>query len=283
MKTPDRSHFTSLDCWHAGNTDLYSGTGWLARALTDTASTEQPLQGLALGDHALPLVLRGAAGPVIACSTLEELIPPTRTQKLLRSRPLQELDAIWGSAAEQRLAKRGHAFLDSLMAVRRVPREKPIAGSSLAEGLEDVLRTLLGGLHVPAFFVRMGGFDTHARQEPVHGALLAAIDSSLQAFHQALVRHRLEKRVLVMVYSEFGRRVAENGSAGTDHGAAAPVFFLGSDLPGGVHGKNPDLTNLIDGDVRATIDFRRPLAQCLKHLAHETPADILGSNGLPLF
>ena len=86
----------------------------------------------------------------------------------------------------------------------------------------------------------------------------------------------------MVVYSEFGRRVAENGSRGTDHGSGAPVFLWGGGLKGGVLGDRPDLSALDDGDVRATLDFRRVLAQALKHLQHPEPASVLGQGVVPL-
>jgi uncharacterized protein (DUF1501 family) len=132
-------------------------------------------------------------------------------------------------------------------------------------------------------FVRQGGFDTHAQQARTQPRLLADLDGALAAFAAAVKRRGLEDRVMVIVYSEFGRRVAENGSLGTDHGSGAPVFLWGGGLKGRVIGERPDLVDLDDGDVRATLDFRRVLAQGLAHLGHEEPARVLGAGIVPLF
>jgi len=280
---PDRSHFTSLDRWHTGRIEISQRSGgWLARGLADLeAPSSGAPRAIALGDRAMPLLLRGFGPAALACETLDEMLPEKAVARVLHSRKLAEVEALFhGADADLVLAAR--SLQEALRRIRRLERAKTL-NSTLGRKLADVLRILQSGLPVPAFFVRMGGFDTHARQAAVHPALLDEVDRSLAAFQKELRKAGLADEVLTMVYSEFGRRVAENGSAGTDHGAAAPLFFLGGGLPGGLHGPSPDLHDLLDGDPRPTCDFRRPLAQCLKHLRHPDPRRILGEPGRPLF
>jgi uncharacterized protein (DUF1501 family) len=106
------------------------------------------------------------------------------------------------------------------------------------------------------FHVELGGFDTHSRQAPVHAALLRELSGALAAFQADLAANSADSRVLTFVFSEFARRVEENGSKGTDHGAAAPVLLLGSSARAGMHGTPPNLSNLVDGDVPFTTDLR---------------------------
>ena len=112
--------------------------------------------------------------------------------------------------------------------------------------------------------VRLTGFDTHARQRAAHDALMRILGDALGAFRKDLKQHRLDDRVLTMTYSEFGRRVDENRSLGTDHGAAAPLFVMGGKVEAGVHGKHPSLTDLGDGDLKFHTDFRQVYATVLE-------------------
>ena len=131
-------------------------------------------------------------------------------------------------------------------------------------------------------YVNQGGYDTHANQSQSHADLLGALSGAIGAFFQDLEQRGLGDRVLVMVYSEFGRRVAENDSAGTDHGAAAPVLLLSGAVKGGLHGAVPSLANLEDGDLRYGTDFRRIYATLLEPWLGVQAAPILGREYAPL-
>ena len=104
--------------------------------------------------------------------------------------------------------------------------------------------------------VELGGFDTHQNQRTSHDTLMRRLDEGLKAFFEDLKGRSAGDRIVVMVFSEFGRRVKENGSRGTDHGVAAPMLVIGSPVKGGLYGKHPSLTDLDDGDLRFTTDFR---------------------------
>ena len=133
---------------------------------------------------------------------------------------------------------------------------------SLAQSLQLAARVVVAGFGTRLVHVEYGGFDTHATQAPAHDALLRQLDRALDALLSELDAHGALDRCVVLVHSEFGRRVAENRSQGTDHGAAAPVFlFGGKGLRPGLHGQVPELDDLDDGDLRCTIDFRRVYAE----------------------
>jgi len=113
-----------------------------------------------------------------------------------------------------------------------------------------------GGFGTRIYHVSLGGFDTHASQASVHGALMDQLGGALTAFQRDLMEGGQAPQVTTLVFSEFGRRVQENGSRGTDHGRANPVLLLGGGLRAGQHGMAPDLENLVEGDIPSTTDFR---------------------------
>ncbi len=124
---------------------------------------------------------------------------------------------------------------------------------------------LRAGFGARVYYLTQPGYDTHAMQLPVHAALMQELSRALKAFLDDLAASGLAERVLVLCFSEFGRRVAENGSAGTDHGTAGPVFLAGSGVKAGLVGHAPTLTDLdAEGDLKSSIDFRRIYATVLE-------------------
>ena len=135
------------------------------------------------------------------------------------------------------------------------------------------------------YYVSFGGFDTHNNQSNRHTQLMDTLDASLGAFWADIKAQGLADRVCVMVFSEFGRRVTENGSAGTDHGVAGPMLLLGSSVKGGLHAKHPSLTDLDKGDLKMSCDFRSVYQSVLGDWLRMDPVKILGRqfDKLPLF
>ena len=136
--------------------------------------------------------------------------------------------------------------------------------TGLGERLHNVARLLKGGYPARVFYTVQGGYDTHAAQLQTHYELLSELSGALAAFLDDLAAAGLAERVLVLGFSEFGRRVAENGSAGTDHGTAGPVFLAGPGVRAGLLGAYPSLTDLEDGDLKRSIDFRQVYATLLE-------------------
>lgn len=124
-------------------------------------------------------------------------------------------------------------------------------------------------------YVQHGSFDTHAGQRPTQDRLLRELSDGLKAFYDDLAAHGNEKRVLTLTFSEFGRRVAENASRGTDHGEAAPMLLVGGRVKGGLYGAHPSLDDLDNGDMRFTLDFRSVYATVLEKWFARTPSEIL--------
>ena len=136
-------------------------------------------------------------------------------------------------------------------------------GSALGKRLWQIARMVESGMGARVYAVRLTGFDTHSRQKDPHALLMRTLGDALAAFQADLKGHGLDHKVLTMTYSEFGRRVKENRSLGTDHGAAAPLFVMGGSIKGGLHGEHPSLTDLDDGDLKFHTDFRSVYATVL--------------------
>lgn len=143
---------------------------------------------------------------------------------------------------------------------RRSPVRFPT--SRFGRKLELVTQMIINGMDTPVYKVSLEGFDTHASQVDQHNNLMNHLGGGLQAFSEAMKRAGLWNNVMVITYSEFGRRVAENNSGGTDHGSAAPHFAIGGRVRGGLYGKQPSLApeKLHDGDLVYTVDFREVYA-----------------------
>ena len=170
---------------------------------------------------------------------------------------------------------------------RKAKNEASYPAGRLANDLKLVARLIAGGLGTRVYYVSQGGYDTHTGQLPTHQRLLTELGGSLRAFLTDLRALGQLDRVLVLTFSEFGRRVAENASGGTDHGAGAPLFLCGSRLKPGLHGTAPSLkpADLAHGDVKFATDFRCVYAGVLEHWLNTSSEAVLGRKfePLPLF
>jgi uncharacterized protein (DUF1501 family) len=145
-----------------------------------------------------------------------------------------------------------------------------------------IARLIKADLTTSIYYTHLDGFDTHSGQLPQHANLMSELGTSLRAFLDDLNKSGESERVVVLVFSEFGRRLDENGSGGTDHGSSAPVFLLGQPVKAGLHGPYPDLTRLEDGDPIHAVDFRRIYATLLDRWLGVPHRDILGAAFEPL-
>ncbi len=274
---PNRSHFESMDIWHScQRKESRSADGWLGRYFSqmnqqaNADSTDSP--GLHLGSEQLPmaLVARGVQTPSLA--SIEQLRWKGKIESSMGSSDAQ-------STAKPQVPLESDNLLDFLSAstsaaIQASERlEKALASpdnsgdfpnSQLGEKLKVISRLLLAGLKTKVYYVTLDGFDTHANQLLAHAGLMRQWSEALNAFHKRLNTAGLGDRVLVMTFSEFGRRVAENASQGTDHGAAAPAFLSGPKFENTIVGDQPSLSKLDDGDLKFQIDFRRLYATLIE-------------------
>ena len=251
---PSRSHFHSIDVWETASTRNNEDRGWLTRVL---AAKHNSLNGIVLGDNNLG-PMGGENGSAVAMEDPKTFLRQTKylnKQQYKASNPslahmLNVQNQINTAASELGRVYNG----------RRSPVRFPT--SRFGRKLELVTQMIINGMDTPVYKVSLEGFDTHASQVDQHNNLMNHLGGGLKAFTDAMKRAGLWNNVLVMTYSEFGRRVAENNSGGTDHGAAAPHFVLGGRVRGGMYGKQPSLApdKLYDGDLVHTVDFREVYA-----------------------
>jgi uncharacterized protein (DUF1501 family) len=291
---PNRSHFESMDIWHSAQPGaagqeydpLKASTrarlGWLGRMLdqqrrtggqTAAKSAQPPAQdvpALYLGENELPLALVARETPVPAFDSLESFRLQT-AGGAVPSRVLRELSAAERPAAPPLTDFVRRSMLNALdssekvqEAIRADKSTVKYPGYGLATKLRNVARLIDAGLKTRIYYVALDGFDTHANQRDAHAGLLDELASSVKAFLDDLAHRGHLDRVLVMSFSEFGRRVRENASSGTDHGAAAPLFLAGGKVRPGLIGKHPSLTALDrEGDMQFHTDFRQVYATLL--------------------
>jgi uncharacterized protein (DUF1501 family) len=166
----------------------------------------------------------------------------------------------------------------------RTPIEYP-ENNRLAEQLRVAAALIDGGVGVEVVSLELSGFDTHDGQRPRHDGLMQTLDGAVGAFLEDLARSQAGRETVLVAFSEFGRRVVENGSAGTDHGKAGPLFVAGAGVRGGLYGAHPALDELDQGDLDWNVDFRRVYATLLRDCFGVDPRAVLGADfaTLPLF
>ncbi len=269
---PNRSHFRSIDIWDtASDADELATEGWLARLFAGARPpADAAADAVAVGRAGLGPV----AGPGIRALTLDDPQAFLANARRVRKAEGQKEN----KALAHLLAVQDDILSAAAVMEERLGKTPPLATEfpkhRFGKDLATCARILAAGISVPVLKVGMNGFDTHQNQKGTHERLLRELAEGLAAFRTACVEARLWDRVLVMTYSEFGRRVAENGSGGTDHGTAAPHFLLGGKVKGGFYGDHPALDDLESGDLKFTTDFRRLYATAARSWWN-LPADSL--------
>ncbi|MCB9918296.1 MAG: DUF1501 domain-containing protein [Planctomycetes bacterium] len=279
---PDRSHFRSMDIWQSGRTDVEDPRlgvfGLAADVLHRRGAT---LPAIALGISKRPLGLAGRSFVAPALTTLVEhrlelgdVVPELEHARERALDDRTEPD-VGDDALDRLIKKTARQAYGSARTLRQLAAKRPGGGTAATFEAAcalaaDVLTSSIG---VRIVWLRLSGFDTHAGQARVHGPLLAELDRGIGTLRDMLDRGGAWQTTRVVVFSEFGRRVAENRSRGTDHGAAGHVFLIGRGLRSGVHGDVPSLVDLERGDLRHAFDFRRLYAELLESWLDVPPLD----------
>jgi uncharacterized protein (DUF1501 family) len=289
---PTRSHFESMDVWHSADPRGRESTGWLGRAVDSACNNRRtPLYSVSLGNET-PLALLGDVNQPI---TLRAADAYRRSRGKSHRDLLQALQADTARTSSSPYGKGTLNQLDFLRRVRgdaersasavrqalqgyRPAVEFPRRGNRLANDLRNISAMIARGLPARIYYASIGGFDTHANQRGRHDNLMNVFSAAVAAFLKDLKAKNLLHRTLVLTFSEFGRRVRENASRGTDHGVAAPVFLFGGRIRGGLHGQHPSLTELVNGDLAMTVDFRQVYASILDDWLGTPSKAILGSS-----
>jgi uncharacterized protein (DUF1501 family) len=265
---PSLSHFRSADIWQtASGAQQELAVGWLAQSLPGCDQRPGPDVLILGGDDG---VARGGTLRVITFTTAKSFVQQARQLPVHHpSKPstdaLGHIVAVRGSI--QQNAARLQTQLDSL--------SKPPAGfpnTALGRQLREAAQMLAAGIQVPVIKLTMGGFDTHRNQPRQHEQLLKQLADGLAHFRQAMIDADRWDRVLLLTYSEFGRRAAENKSLGTDHGTAAPHLVLGGSVRGGLYGQAPTLTALDRGNLHYSVDYRQLYATIAQRWWQSTTA-----------
>ncbi|MDG4765957.1 DUF1501 domain-containing protein [Solwaraspora sp. WMMD406] len=285
---PDRSHFRSMDIWQTASPTRPATTGWVGRWLD---GTDAPVNTAVSFEPVLPplLVGRNRIGACVSYRGLDvpDWIDPRVVATLGAGEPGEPPMQARAAAAYQDLVdmaatvRSAQELTDPLAAAGTDDDPAVLAAtgtggaSALATQLSLVARCVTLGVATRVYSVSLGGFDTHARERAGQEMLLRQLDRALTGFVDAMSRTPAGRRVTVVVYSEFGRRVRANASDGTDHGTAGPVLLLGHRVAGGRYGEQPSLTDLDDGDLKATVDFRDVFGTLLGEVLGADPAAYL--------
>ncbi|RYU78755.1 DUF1501 domain-containing protein [Hymenobacter persicinus] len=277
---PDRSHFRSMDIWQSASAaDQYVTTGWLGRYLDSSCATcPQPYNGLEV-DDTLSLAMKGAARKGLALKNPAKFHQVTQNHFLAQvskeTGPAggSEMDYLYKTLAETA------SSADYLYQTSKVYKSAiTYPNTEFGKNLKTTAELINSGVDSRVFYVSLTGFDTHVRQQEQQGKLLGDLSEGLSSFAEDLQKSGEFQNTLVLVFSEFGRRVSQNASNGTDHGTANNVLLLGGGLRRpGVGNAAPDLLNLDQGDLRHQLDFRSIYATVLRDWLGADDQAILGS------
>ncbi len=282
---PDHSHFRGQQIWQTARPDAYVDTGWLGRYLDAASLPKDNLFNAVAIAPVLPEVMVGQTVDVPALTALRGfgLASDRRSDQsgefhaMLADRREPFASPYLPLVAEiEDHAERGAAELPKLVAGYKTDASYPATPVGRSLALAAQIIGSRAGTRV--LYLQHGSFDTHTFQRATQDRLLRELADGLVAFYADLAAHGNDKRTLTMTFSEFGRRVAENASRGTDHGEAAPMFVVGGGVKGGLYGQYPSLAHLDDGDVIYTTDFRSVYATVIeKWLGRSTQAILAGN------
>jgi uncharacterized protein (DUF1501 family) len=274
---PSLSHFQSMDIWQTASADG-SGPGWLGRWLDATG--RDPMRALSLGPT-LPTLLRGDASAATAITSSTITLPGGARYQSGYAHLVGPGPDRTGLAAQ--VAQTGADLLAVKGQLDRYHPGGPAAGAARAATLTDQLGVvsslILAGAPTRVYQVSISSFDTHSDERSGQERLLAELDAGVTAFFKGLAGHPAGRDVVLMTYSEFGRRVQQNASGGTDHGTAAPLFVAGQAVKGGrLYGEAPSLTRLDPtGNLLHSVDFRSVYATMLAGVIGVDPKRLLGA------
>lgn len=265
---PSRSHFRAMDIWHTCEPEEVSTVGWLGQATKELDSKgENVLTSVNLG-RGLPRALASPGVPVTSVSELDsyglmtDISDLAQRQDALATFERMYAPVLGTGQVREYLARTGLDVIKGSEVLKEAPKryrsKVEYANNSIAKGLRDVARVYLANLGTRIFYVEQGGYDTHAIQNPTHPQLLMELSSAISDFFEDLRDHNASEQVTMLVFTEFGRRMKDNGS-GTDHGSGGGAFIIGDRVEGGLYSEYPSLEpkNWENGeDLRHSIDFR---------------------------
>jgi len=310
---PNRSHFRSTEIWQtASDSEKFEKYGWIGRYFDNACAGSDPTVGVNIGRQ-MPqsFTAKNPKGVSVDNPQNYRFINSENGQEgQMMEQSFRELNeqgveansggsiaSISGSGQMpnqhrgsvmdflERTALDAQVSSDEIRAISaRVENKATYPGSQLGSSLKLVAKLIGGGLPTRIFYVSQGGYDTHTNQVNTHQRLLADLGDSVKAFTDDMKAQGNMPRVMLMTFSEFGRRVSDNANSGTDHGAAAPMFVVGERMKAGLLGQYPSLApgDLYQGDIKYTVDFRTVYASVLENWLHTRSEPILGRKFQPL-
>lgn len=298
---PNRSHFRSMEIWQtASDAERFERHGWIGRYFDHQCAGEDVTVGVNVG--AMPPQAftsqqsKGITVPIQGARRVgKNMFMMGETEPEISEAGGSSIEGL-GAASQNNPGERPLDFLERTAldaqvssdrideVLRQIPATNAYPASRLGRDLEMVGRLIAGGMGTRIYYVSLGGFDTHANQAGAHDRLLRELGDGVAAFTQHMESIGQYDRVALLTFSEFGRRVAENANAGTDHGAAAPVFVAGGAVQGGIYEKMPSLdpNDLQRGDLKFNVDFRSIYATLLERHLKAPSAPILGRAFTPV-
>jgi uncharacterized protein (DUF1501 family) len=286
---PSQSHFRSMDIWQAASTARNTPDGWIGRALRGLRGGDSSFH-LAGNNESAPLALTGARVQVPSIRTLEDFqLRVEASGNADRRQQRSLIESVATSASQtglldfvRRTAVDTYATSRRLQEIGRNYQPRvPYPNSALGNHLRLAAQLIDAGLGARLFYVTIDGFDTHANQAFAHSNLLRQVSEAMSAFFRHMAARGQRYRILMMTFSEFGRRVHENGRQGTDHGAAAPMILVGGKVKTGLVGRHPSLTELDAGNLRHHTDFRQVYAAILDRWLGVSSRQVLGQAFAP--
>jgi uncharacterized protein (DUF1501 family) len=276
---PDRSHFRSMDIWQTGSESTeYITTGWLGRYLdAQCHGCDKPTYALEI-DDVLSLALKGENSKAIAMKDPKRLFG-TSNEKFFRdvlkdhkNDGEETVDYLYKTMSET-LSSANYIFQQSKLH----PSSTEYPKTELGNGLKTIASLIFSDINTKVYYISLGSFDTHVNQQMQQQRLFTELSDAVRAFTTDLKRNNRFNDVLMFTFSEFGRRVSQNASGGTDHGTANNMFLIGGALKQkGIINPMPDLNDLDEGDLKYKIDFKTVYATVLKNWLDADDTAILG-------
>lgn len=277
---PDRSHFRSMDIWQsASNSNEYVSTGWLGRYLdAQCAGCDKPTQALEI-DDVLSMALKGDISKGLAMKEPRRLYNTANNKyfreisshHIVTEHPEKPIDYLYKTMAET-LSSADYIFKQSTAH----PSKASYPATDLGKSLQTISSLILSDINTKVYYVSLGSFDTHVAQDGQQKRLFTEMNDAIKAFVNDLTANNRFQDVLVTTFSEFGRRVSQNASGGTDHGTANNMFFISGGLKQkGLLNPLPDLSNLEEGDLKYQVDFKNVYATLLKNWLGANDVSIL--------
>jgi uncharacterized protein (DUF1501 family) len=290
--SPNRSHFRSMDIWHTAEPDDIGKEGWLGRtARILDPNAENVLTAVNFG-RGLPRALGVKGVPVASVGNLETYgLFPDLQDDMMRKIALDAFAKMYGGARGQDavmdfLGQTGSDALKGADILRTAPglysSNVEYAANPIADSLKSVAQVMFANLGTRIYYTIQGGYDTHSGEMATHAQLWDHLSGAVGDFWDDLVEHDRQDDTLIFIFSEFGRRIKDNGS-GTDHGSGGSAFLVGGQVIGGMYGEYPSLEpeKQLEGDLQFNNDFRRTYATILDRWLHVGSEDIINGSFEP--